>query len=93
MRDLVAGNFAKIRGDFDPNMMAKLSEGELKSGWARIAGQFGAFASQDTPVVVPSGGVQVVNVAVMMQKGPAQVRVSYDKDGKIAGLYLLRPGV
>jgi hypothetical protein len=54
---------------------------------------YGALKSQGTPEIFVRGSITVVNVPLTMENGPAQARVSFDPNGKIAGLFFLRTGV
>jgi hypothetical protein len=93
VRDLMLGNYEAVRAQFNATMLASLSEQQLVVARTSFVATFGSFKSQGKPEVLERGNATVVNVPLTMEKGPAQARISFDADGKIAGLYLLRPGV
>lgn len=90
---LVAGEFAKIREDFDETMTRGLSERKLREGWAQYQSMFGRYKSHGEPEVIKRGPITVVNVALTMERRRGQARISYDSGGNIIGLFLLRTGV
>jgi hypothetical protein len=91
--ELILGNYKAVRAQFNATMRASLSEQQLVVARTSFVATFGSFTSQGKPEVLKRGIVTVVNVPLTMEKGPAQARISFDADGTIAGLYLLRPGV
>ena len=91
--ELRSGDFSAVRRGFDATMAAGLSEAGVAAGWAQFVSQFGAYRSHGTPTESQAGSFFVVQVPLSMASRPGELRVSFDSAGRIAGLYLLRPGV
>jgi hypothetical protein len=88
-----AGDYAAVRAEFDETLSASLSEEQLAESRAQFEDQFGTFQSMGEPEVLERGELTVVNVPLDMSEGEGEARVTYDAEGKITGLFLLRPGV
>jgi hypothetical protein len=86
-------DFAAIRAQFDPTMMATLSEAELANNWRTFQDDFGQFKSAEAPTHTNRGELIVEQVTVHMANRDGEVRVTYHPDQTIAGLFFLRPGV
>jgi hypothetical protein len=93
VNDVVAGRYAEVRALFDETMKAQLSEQKMDEAWKQFVTLFGEFQRQGSAEVVKSGGFDVVNIALLMTKREGQARVTFDADGKIAGLFFLRTDV
>ena len=93
VRDIFGGRYAEVRAEFDHTMLAALDEQQLVKARADYEDRFGTFEQMGPPEIVRRGDLTVINVPLRMSLGNGQARVTYDRDGKIAGLYLLRVGV
>jgi len=93
LADLRAGDFAGVRRGFDANMSAQLSTDQLAAGWQQFEAQFGSYRSHGSPSEARDGAFWVVRVPVDMARLPGELRVAFDGQGRIAGLFLLRQGV
>ena len=90
---IFAGDYAAVRADFDEALSATLSEEQLAATRAQFEEEFGTFESMGDPEVVERGELTVVNIPLQMSEGEGEARITYDSQGKIAGLFLLRAGV
>ena len=90
--NLAAGEIDAIRSHFDDVMDASLSRAQLAALWDRFTAAKGSFVSEGSPSVENRRRVTVVSVPVQMSKAAGIVRVYFDSDGKIDGLYVLNPG-
>jgi uncharacterized protein DUF3887 len=93
VRDMVDGRYAELRRSFDQQMLKELPAPRIALAWSAFVSLMGAFRSQGDAAVYLRGGFRIVNVEMHMTKGDAQARVTYGPTGKIAGLYLLQPGI
>ena len=94
VRQLVDQDFAAIRADFDETMLEDLSEEGLRQTLAELEAQWGQLEGKEgDPEVVPREEFTVINVPVQFERRSAQVRVAFRQDGRIAGLFILKPGV
>ncbi|MDP9325883.1 MAG: DUF3887 domain-containing protein, partial [Candidatus Dormibacteraeota bacterium] len=89
---LNAKDFAAIRLQFDPTMMAALSEAGLADAWRMYQEEFGQFVSAEAPTHTSRGELVVEQVTVHMAKRDGEVRVTYHPDQTIAGLFFLQTG-
>jgi hypothetical protein len=89
---LTAGRSDEVRSHFNDVMDASLSSQQLSTLWERFTTAKGAFVSAGAPTAVHVRRVTIVSVPVQMSKEAGLVRVFFDSDGKINGLYLLNPG-
>jgi Protein of unknown function (DUF3887) len=78
---------------FDDTMRAQLPPDKLAQTWPQLTGLVGAYESCGDPIVRPFGEHTIVNVPMEFEGGPMTGRIVFDTDGRIAGLFVLRPGV
>ncbi|HEX7773839.1 MAG TPA: DUF3887 domain-containing protein [Pyrinomonadaceae bacterium] len=86
---LVAENFSEVWTLFNSQMKSGLSEQRLREGWNSLTASVGSFKR-----VVESNYTRMddFNVVVMrceFEKSYVQIRLAFDGEEKIAGLYLL----
>lgn len=90
--DLLAGRFADIRPELDDVVAERLGEHGLPNTAAQIAGMVGAYEGMGEPFVKPHPpDLTVVDVPLRFEAGDLTGRVTYRSDGRIAGLFVLRP--
>jgi len=91
--ELATGQFDTVRSGFDPTMTAQLSEQQLSSAWAQVAGSLGAYEKTGDPISKPVlDGYATYFVPVTFSHGSLEVQISFDGSGQIAGLYLRPAG-
>jgi hypothetical protein len=93
LNQIIQGEFAAVRTDFDSAMQERLSCEKLSSAWAAYQQTFGSYQSHEDPQDVSRGDLTVVNVPLHMALTPGQLRVTFHRDGTVAGLYFLRAGI
>jgi dienelactone hydrolase len=84
---MARGDFASATKDFDATMKAALSAEQLGQSWAQVTAQIGAFKSRTGSREAQEAGFQTVHVTCQFEKGSWDIKVTFDKDGKIGGLY------
>ncbi len=84
---MVRGDFASATKDFDAAMQAALPAEKLGQSWAQVTAQIGAFKSRTGSREAQEAGSQTVHVTCQFEKGSWDIKVTFDKDGKIGGLY------
>lgn len=87
------GNCAKVTGNFDATMRAHLTAPQLCSAWTSFVQRYGAFRRASAATTVSLNGMTVVRMPLAMANRDGEFRETFSSDGKIAGLYFLRPGV
>jgi YD repeat-containing protein len=90
--DMVSGHFASVRNRFDATMTRKLSTAELASAWRQVAvDKHGGFVSTGGVTATAVRGNTVIDVFCTMHSGELKVRVAFDEQERISGLFLLEP--
>jgi Protein of unknown function (DUF3887) len=89
LTSLVAGNWHQVCESFTETMQAGLPENTMADNWAYVIAQYGTFESAGAPTVRQHGMHTVVDVAVAFEAGDIVLRVSFEPDGRIAGLFFL----
>jgi uncharacterized protein DUF3887 len=90
--DLAAGRWTRVCQDFDAAVAAKLDADRLALLWARLTGMIGRLERIGEPVAYQAADCTVVDIQLSFEAAERTARVSYDHDGKVAGLHFLPPG-
>ncbi|HCG99905.1 MAG: hypothetical protein A2074_05220 [Candidatus Aquicultor primus] len=88
---LAAEDYALAVKDFDDAMEKALPADKLGAVWKSTVEQAGPFQQRLGERTEQSQGYDIVNVECEFEKSDIDVRVVYDRDGKIAGLFF-KPG-
>ncbi|MEU9305248.1 DUF3887 domain-containing protein [Streptomyces sp. NPDC048269] len=91
--DIVSGDFTAATAHFDTTMRKALPPDALAEAWKNYQATFGSYQSHGDPKDVASGELTVVNVPLRMEDKPGEFRLTFHKDGSIAGLWFLGTGV
>jgi len=86
---MAKGDFASATKDFDATMNATLSAEQLGQSWAQVTAQIGAFKSRTGSREAQEAGYQTVHVICQFEKASWDIKVTFDKDGKIGGLWFV----
>jgi hypothetical protein len=89
--DWFAGDYAAMSRDFNEEMATKASAAQMADAFAQITGMVGAYEGMGDPVVRQWGDYTVVDIPLRFEAGELNGRVSYDQDGKVAGVFALPP--
>ncbi|MFJ6761064.1 DUF3887 domain-containing protein [Streptomyces sp. NPDC091273] len=92
LNDIVKGNFTAATARFDATMRTQLPPATLATAWKTFQNQFGRYRSHGDPKDITVGEFTAVNVPLRMERTPAEFRVTFHKDGSIAGLFFLWTG-
>ena len=84
---MARGDFASATKDFDAAMNAALPAEKLGQIWSRLMAQYGPFKSRTGSREAQEAGYQMVYVTCQFEKTTADIKVVFDKDGKIGGLW------
>ncbi len=84
-----AGDLARVRRDFTPEMAAEVDDERLLSVATQIAATVGAMDRLGEPVVVRTGALTVVEVPVACEAGDLVGRVAFSDAGGVGGLLVL----
>jgi hypothetical protein len=87
--DLVERRWSAICQNFDEQVAARLDPVGLAAVWAQIVGMVGQFERVGAPLARQAGDYTVVDVPLVFEAGDRLGRVSFDQQGKVAGLFFL----
>jgi len=90
---LAEGDWAAVRRDFDDKVAQALpDQAAVASTWALVAGRCGRYEQRmGEPFARQLGDYTVVDVPLQFEIGEQIGRVSFSRDGKVAGLFVLPP--
>ena len=80
------GDLTKARQHFSDDMNKALSEDGLKEAWTSLTGTMGDFVKRIGERQETECDYEVVYVTNEFKNGQADIRVVFDKDGKISGM-------
>ena len=88
---LAEGDWEAARRDFDARMAQALPDGAaVAATWAAVAGQFGRYEQRmGEPFPHHLGDYTVVDIPLWFEVGEQLGRVSFNRDGQVAGLFVL----
>jgi hypothetical protein len=92
LADLVAGRWAEVCRDFNERVAQKLDAGRVALVWARLTGMIGQVEQVGEPLAYQVGDLTLVDIPLSFEAAERTARVSYDDEGKVAGLHFLPPG-
>jgi hypothetical protein len=92
LADLAAGRWAEVSRDFNERVAQKLDADRVAALWARLTALLGRLEQTGAPLAYQVGDHTLVDVALSFEAAERTARVSYDRDGKVAGLHFLPPG-
>jgi len=84
---LVKLDMDAVNAQFDDKLKALLPADGLRAAWTAALQQFGEFRQQATARTEMRGAITTVIVTCEFARQPADVLVSYDGGGKVAGLF------
>jgi hypothetical protein len=90
--DLAASQYQAVWQMFDATLKAQLSESALANGWQLYQERFGSYRGHGKPELIPVGSLDVEQLPMFMGKGTQEARITFEPDGAIAGLGLLKAG-
>ena len=91
--DLLArGDFARAHSEFDATMSAAMSEQMLTTVWGQLESSGGKYQGHDAPRLEVFGKFTIVYVPCRWERARLDLKVVYDKAGKVTGLWVEPPG-
>ena len=84
---MAAGEWQAAVADFDATMTNVMPPDKLKESWDQVVGLAGAYEKRVASVAVKDKGYDIVVVTCTFEKANMDVRVVYDANGKITGLW------
>jgi hypothetical protein len=87
LNNFVAGRYADAAKDFDTTMMNALGPAKLGEFAKQLTSQAGAYKSVGAPQLTTEQGYRVVVLPATYERANLNVRVVFDGNGKVAGLF------
>jgi dienelactone hydrolase len=89
VQQLAGGQFGAVEAGFDTQMARDLPQMNLSNQWKELLTQTGPFLKvKGVAVTAESGGYHVVTMTCVFQRvSEANALITFDKEGRIAGLY------
>jgi uncharacterized protein len=89
LRELADGQFERVAANFDSHLALELPGNKLREQWGQFTTQTGPFKKIITSELTPElGGYEAVTIVCEFEHTTsANVLVTFDSAGKIAGLY------
>lgn len=84
---LVAEDFVGASGYFDAEMLKAIPTDKLKGIWEQLLSQVGSYQSELSRVQETSEGYEVIIVTVKYEKSPLKIRMVFNADNRISGLF------
>ncbi len=89
---LVQGDFDKAAGYFDDTVKKVLKPAQLKELWTGLCGAGGKFIERGNPRAETAYGYEIVFVPIRWERNKLDIQLSFDKQGRIGGLFMVPPG-
>lgn len=86
-----SGDWERLTADWDETMRAQLPTPKLTEAWAQVARGAGALQTVGRPSIVRKGPYRIADVPLVFEHGPMKLRVTFNHDGTVAGLFILLP--
>jgi uncharacterized protein len=88
VNQMAAGEFKNAVTTFDSTMSAQMSADQLSELWGAIQGRVGTYKAQTGARTEKVDKYTVVYVTTEFEQGPIDIKVVYDDQNRIAGLFL-----
>lgn len=89
---LAEGNYADAAAMFDPQMAAAFPVAKLKATWEEVIRNVGALQGIKEVRMAQEAGYRIAYVACDFARNPLDMKVVFDAQGRIAGLWFVPPG-
>jgi dienelactone hydrolase len=88
VNQIVAKDWDGLVAAFDERMRAALTKDRLAATWDSVTQTAGAFQRIDAVEVQPKGDLRLAVVKATFEHAPLLLRIAFDAQGKIAGLFI-----
>src|SRR5579875_1467758 len=95
LADWFEGRYDAVTATFDERMARELPPDKMSAAWAQLIGIAGEYQGMGAgePLVRQLGDYTVADIPLEFEAGEMKGRVSFDRDGKVSGLFVLPPQV
>lgn len=89
--DIVEGRWEAATRDFTDRMRQEVTAERIAAVYARVAGMVGGFERMGEPVAYQLGDLTSVEIPLHFEAGEMTGQISFDQEGKVAGLFIKPP--
>ena len=86
---LATNDFAGAVEFFDANMLKELPEAKMQEVWQTLQEQVGAFQSETNKEIEEMGQAQIVVLTAQFERALLDVRMTFNQDKRIIGLFFV----
>jgi hypothetical protein len=83
-----SGRWQEVIGALDEKMRERLDADRMAAGWTHTIALIGNLERIGEPAAVQAGDYTLVNIPLHFEAGEANGRVTFDRAGKVAGLFI-----
>jgi dienelactone hydrolase len=89
VHDLARGHFADLRARMQPAIATAFDEATLRALWRQIGDAAGRFVAVEQVSASAQGGLEVAKVTCRFARAHARLVLSFDGEGRLAGLFFV----
>lgn len=85
---IVEGRWQDARRDFGEKMLEVVSADRIALAWAQTTAHVGSYERMGEPLVFQADAATVVEIPLFFEAGDWTGQVTFDRDGRVIGLFL-----
>ena len=89
--DIVEGRWESATKDFTPTMLEHVDAGRIADAYAQTVSMVGGFERMGEPLAYPVSMGTSVDIPLYFEAGERTGQVTFDRDGKVIGLFIRPP--
>jgi Protein of unknown function (DUF3887) len=89
--DIVEGRWEAACRDFTETMREHVDAERIATVYAQVVGAIGSYERMGEPVALQLDAITSVEIPLHFEAGDRQGQVSFDRDGKVVGLFIRPP--
>jgi len=89
--NIVEGRWEAATRDFTPRMLEHVDAARIADAYAQTVGMVGDFERMGEPLAYPVGVGTSVDISLYFEAGERTGQVTFDRDGKVIGLFIRPP--
>jgi hypothetical protein len=89
--DIVEGRWEAATKDFTPRMLEHVDAGRIADAYAQTVSMVGGFERMGEPLAYPVSLGTCVDIPLHFEAGEWTGQVTFDRDGKVIGLFIRPP--
>jgi hypothetical protein len=85
---IIGGRWEDARRDFGEKMLEAVSADQIALAWAQTVARVGGYERMGEPLAYQVNDFTVVDLPLFFEAGDWMGQVSFDREGRVAGLFL-----